>query len=259
MQGKGEGPATPGKESLSPFAPGATASPPGEKYNSGLNPSPNLDILPVAQRQLWPQLAELPKHFVLYGGTGLALQLGHRESVDFDFFSSRPIDPDRLYKRLDFLAGGEIIEKERNTLTAKAPTSAGAVVLSFFGGLRLQCVEKPLVMEPGIPLAGISDIFGCKCGAVQQRQTVKDLIDICAILNRTQLTLSDGLGFARAIYGEQFDPYVTLRALAYPPAIEGLSANQRTSLARSVESVDPAAIPGVAPLGAIGLTEGIAP
>ena len=220
---------------------------------------PNLDILPAAQKQLWPRLAELPKHFVLYGGTGLALQLGHRESVDFDFFSSRPLDPDRLYKRLDFLGGGEITEKERNTLTVKAPTSAGAVVLSFFGGLRLKCVVQPLVMEPGIPLAGISDIFGCKCGAVQQRQSMKDLIDICAILDRTNLTLSDGLGFARAIYGDDFNPYVTLRALAYPPALEGLSADQQTVLAKSIESVDPAAIPGVSPLGAIGLTEGTAP
>lgn len=215
---------------------------------------PNLDILPNAQRQLWPRLAELPKHFVLYGGTGLALQLGHRESVDFDFFSSRPLDPDRLHKGLDFLAGGEITDKERNTLTVKAPTSSGVVMLSFFGGLRLKCVEKPLVMEPGVRLAGVSDIFGCKCSAVQQRQSLKDLIDICAILDLTRLSLGDGLGFARAIYGEQFNPYVTLRALAYPPAIEELSAEQRTSLAKAVESVDLAAIPGVAPLGTIGLS-----
>ncbi|WP_373321508.1 nucleotidyl transferase AbiEii/AbiGii toxin family protein [Rivihabitans pingtungensis] len=32
--------------------------------------------------------------FVLYGGTAIALRLGHRESVDFDFFSDRPLDRD---------------------------------------------------------------------------------------------------------------------------------------------------------------------
>jgi Nucleotidyl transferase AbiEii toxin, Type IV TA system len=49
---------------------------------------PRLDILPDSQRRLWPELDAIPSDFVLYGGTGLALQLGHRVSEDFDFFSS---------------------------------------------------------------------------------------------------------------------------------------------------------------------------
>lgn len=48
--------------------------------------TPRLDILPPAQRSLWPHLAQVPGHFVLYGGTAIALHLGHRQSVDFDFF-----------------------------------------------------------------------------------------------------------------------------------------------------------------------------
>ena len=52
---------------------------------------PRLDILPSAQRSLWPHLRELPDDFVLYGGTAIALRLGHRESVDFDFFSDEPL------------------------------------------------------------------------------------------------------------------------------------------------------------------------
>jgi len=38
-------------------------------------------------------LAGVPPHFILYGGTALALRLGHRESVDFDFFSSETVIP----------------------------------------------------------------------------------------------------------------------------------------------------------------------
>ena len=51
---------------------------------------PKLEILSAAQRILWLELATVPDTFVLYGGTGLALRLGHRVSVDFDFFSSEP-------------------------------------------------------------------------------------------------------------------------------------------------------------------------
>ena len=123
-----------------------------EKCNRHLNPMP-ADILPTAQRQLWPRLAELPNHFL--GGTGLALQLGHRESVDFDFFSSRPIDPDRL--------------------------------------------------------AGTSDIFGCKCAAVQRRQSEKDVIDICA--RTAPACRAVTASTLRVPLTEQFNPYA-LRALA---------------------------------------------
>src|ERR1700722_6901021 len=63
---------------------------------------PRLDILPESQLRLWPELDTVPSDFILYGGTGLALQLGHRASEDFDFFSSSGFDPDRLRSRLPF-------------------------------------------------------------------------------------------------------------------------------------------------------------
>jgi len=49
--------------------------------------SPELNILPTSQRALWKELKATPKHFVLYGGTALALRLGHRISEDFDCFA----------------------------------------------------------------------------------------------------------------------------------------------------------------------------
>jgi hypothetical protein len=44
---------------------------------------PRQDILPAPQRTLWPELDATPDHFTLYGGTALALRLGHRQSGDF--------------------------------------------------------------------------------------------------------------------------------------------------------------------------------
>jgi hypothetical protein len=51
---------------------------------------PRLDVLPPSQVALWPDLRAVRESFVLYGGTALALRLGHRASVDFDFFSFYP-------------------------------------------------------------------------------------------------------------------------------------------------------------------------
>ena len=69
---------------------------------------PRLDILPNAQRRLWNELVAVPPEFVLYGGTAIALHLGHRRSVDFDFFVNRPFDPAKLAAELPFMKGATI-------------------------------------------------------------------------------------------------------------------------------------------------------
>jgi hypothetical protein len=51
---------------------------------------PRLDMLPKPQQNLWPELAQTPRDFALYGGTAIALRLGHRQSVDCDFFRGNP-------------------------------------------------------------------------------------------------------------------------------------------------------------------------
>jgi Nucleotidyl transferase AbiEii toxin, Type IV TA system len=66
--------------------------------------SPRLDILPDAQRRLWPELAQTPEDFTLYGGTAIALRLGHRQSVDFDFFAfASTFEPVILLQRVPYL------------------------------------------------------------------------------------------------------------------------------------------------------------
>ena len=68
------------------------------------------DKLPASQRRLWAELGQVGPNFVLYGGTAISLRLAHRESVDFDFFSSAPFDPERLMKAIPFLEGGTVVQ-----------------------------------------------------------------------------------------------------------------------------------------------------
>ncbi|MEI9902713.1 MAG: nucleotidyl transferase AbiEii/AbiGii toxin family protein [Asticcacaulis sp.] len=57
----------------------------------------------MAQQALWPELAAITRlGFALYGGTAIALRLGHRVSVDFDFFHDRSLDKDSLYRQVPF-------------------------------------------------------------------------------------------------------------------------------------------------------------
>jgi hypothetical protein len=66
--------------------------------------SPHLEILPEPQLRLWTKLRPITDFgFALYGGTGIALRLGHRASVDFDFFTERALDRASLEEPLPFL------------------------------------------------------------------------------------------------------------------------------------------------------------
>ncbi len=78
---------------------------------------PQLGILPPAQRRLWDELGAIPAGFTLYGGTALALRLGHRQSVDFDFFSNSAFDIDRLQQQNALLKSAQVLQAEPNTLT----------------------------------------------------------------------------------------------------------------------------------------------
>jgi hypothetical protein len=98
--------------------------------------SPRLEILPAAQRTLWAELSATPNEFVLYGGTALALHLGHR-SVDFDFFANRDLNLSALETTVPFLRNARVVQRAKNTLSTVIDRE-GPVTVSFFddGNLR---------------------------------------------------------------------------------------------------------------------------
>ncbi len=138
---------------------------------------PRIDTLPEPQQRLWPELQQTPKAFVLYGGTALALRLGHRQSEDFGFFSTRSFDPARLLDRLLYLHGAEVLQRRENTLTCRLHRGGG-VQVSFFGGLRLNRVDDPdLVTSVCVQVASLLDLAATKAEVVQSRASAKDYID----------------------------------------------------------------------------------
>ena len=175
----------------------------------------DLSTLPPPQQRLWDRLGQTPNDFVLYGGTALALRLGHRQSEDFDFFSRHPFDPDDLLSRIDYLSGAEQFQKARNTLGCAVQSDDAVVRVSFFGGLDLRSVSSPDRADgPGILVASVLDIAATKAGVVQARGSAKDYLDIDALISRG-VSLTDALGAANAVYGDGFNPLLTLKALTY--------------------------------------------
>ena len=61
---------------------------------------PKTAFLPQPQQEIWSLLAPAAKQgLVLYGGTAVALHLGHRTSVDFDFFSAQLLNKEKYWRR----------------------------------------------------------------------------------------------------------------------------------------------------------------
>ena len=174
---------------------------------------PILAVLPDEQRRLWPALAGVPDSFVLYGGTALALRLGHRSSVDFDFFSSAPLDHDALFA-LPFAARAEVLQREPAALTLSVTMNGAPVKVSFFGNIGFGRVGHPERTADGPWVASLLDLFGTKLKVLLQRVAARDYLDLAAIL-RAGLPLQDGLGAARSLFGNVFPPMEAVKTLAY--------------------------------------------
>lgn len=163
---------------------------------------------------LWQELAGVPSNFTLYGGTAVALHLGHRQSVDFDFFGTTEINTALIYRDIPFLRGAQIIQQERNTLTCVVDRD-GPVKVSFFGVPGIKSIEPPLtVVENGLKVASLIDLAGMKAAVVQHRAEAKDFLDLDAIMD-AGIGLPTALAAAGLIYGSQFNPQISLKALSY--------------------------------------------
>lgn len=171
---------------------------------------PKLDVLPAPQRLLWPRLGNLPRDFVLYGGTALALRLGHRQSVDFDFFCNEVFAPEQLFSTMSLARDSRVDQRGDNTLSV----FVNEVKLSFFGAVRMNRVHDPDIADNGVQIASLLDLVATKLKTIQQRAEAKDYEDVAAAL-AAGIKLEEALAAAIAVFGRKFNAIATLKALMY--------------------------------------------
>ncbi|MCF7794940.1 nucleotidyl transferase AbiEii/AbiGii toxin family protein [Patescibacteria group bacterium] len=144
-----------------------------------------LEILDKKRINILPQLGNFKDEYYLAGGTALALQLGHRDSVDFDFFKKEDIDTTSLFKKLkEVFSDYKVykINEEKNTLDVLIDDE---VNLSFFS-YDYPCIEE-LEKEKYFSLASVLDIASMKLSAILSRATNKDYIDLYYIFQEYNL------------------------------------------------------------------------
>jgi len=150
----------------------------------------------------------------LAGGTALALYLGHRVSVDFDFFSLKQFDFDTVRNKLESLGQYKIEKEELNTM------------LGNFDGVSFSLFwyKFPLIgsLEEwnGIKVASKEDIAAMKLAALSGRATKKDYVDLY-FLSKEVFSFEKMFGYLEQKYAGKINPtYYIMQALQYFEDVE---------------------------------------
>lgn len=142
------------------------------------------EIFPKQQQLLFDKLSKQDwiTPFYLAGGTALALQLGHRRSIDFDFFTEGNFDTAKIIQHLREIGKFELFDRSEDTLNG----SVNDVQVSFFG------YEYPLLENlhghMKISIADRIDIALMKLEAISGRGSKKDFIDLFFLLKHFSIS-----------------------------------------------------------------------
>ena len=125
---------------------------------------------------------KIPSNFYLAGGTALALQIGHRKSIDLDWFSKKSFTVKDLKNKLKTFGKLKISEEEKGTLNC----SLEGVKLSFFE-YSYKTLFPLTEYDKNIKLADPRDIACMKIDAISTRGTKRDFIDLYFLANKNSL------------------------------------------------------------------------
>jgi len=160
------------------------------------------------------QLMKLPdlEGFYLVGGTALALQLGHRNSIDIDLFSQ------------DSFTVESIMEALEGKHSFYATLSKNNTILGVIDNIKTDFIRhnypfiKPPIEEEGIRFLGLEDISAMKLHAiVQSGKRLKDFIDVYYLLQH--ISMADMIGYYEEKYTYS-NALIALKALSYLDEID---------------------------------------
>ncbi len=170
----------------------------------------HFDILPEGQFQLFEELSSQAfiSDFYLAGGTCLALQVGHRRSLDFDFFIPADFETSLIINNLTQMGNYQRDNEEKNTING----SLNGVKISFFG-YKYKIIDDFKSFNK-IRIAGLKDIAAMKLEAIAGRGSKKDFIDMYFLLK--MYSLEDIFSFHSSKYGAGLsNQYHHLKSLVY--------------------------------------------
>ena len=157
-------------------------------------------------------LSQLPKEismkYYLAGGTALALQLGHRHSYDFDFFSNQAFNNEQLKQVLQNLGSFKLFQDAKGRLECNINNTRFTFLFHSYPLLD-ECISFQ-----NIQMATIRDIAVMKLSALSSRGSRKDFIDLSFIQPKTTW-INIVEDFKLKYKGTGFNLYHIIKSLTY--------------------------------------------
>lgn len=170
-----------------------------------------LDILDDQRKCVFAKLKSFEHEWVLAGGTALALQIGHRKSIDFDLFSPKPISR-MLYRSVCDLFREQPVKlvHSEDQLTVTLSSSIELTFLYYWFPFQF-----PTVVTESIALADMRDIAADKACTLGKGNVWRDYADLYVILKDGHMTIDDLIAVSEKKFGNEFSSKLFLEQLAY--------------------------------------------
>lgn len=181
----------------------------------------HLEALTNDGRKLFSFFAKLSPEFYLAGGTALALQIGHRVSVDFDFFSDDYISKELLGKVKKVFSDFEVLVSVNNP--DELTVFAGGIKVTFLR-YTFPVIEKLAELD-GVKVLDAAEIAATKAYTIGRRGSLKDYVDVYFALRDRITTLDDILELAEKKYGSEFNSRLFLEQLVYLEDVPEVEVN----------------------------------
>ena len=173
-----------------------------------------LSILSNHQKELLPFISQFRRSFYLVGGTAIALQIGHRRSIDFDLFTDKPLRKSFLRKKILMLPYSKHILYDD---IDQMHFFVNGVKVTFFH--YPYPVEHKLMMGNIISVPSLLSLAAMKAFALGRRAKWKDYVDLHFILN-DHFSIQDISMEAKRIFGQLFSEKLFREQLAFHEDID---------------------------------------
>lgn len=166
-------------------------------------------------KKLFPELQKFAG-FYLAGGTGLAMQITHRVSVDFDLFCQENI-PDDLLEKVEIIFSGSEVRVSVNNSDE---------LTIFVDDVKITFLHYPFsIYSQYIEMAGVKiispkNIAFTKAYSIGRRGSYKDYVDLYFLLKGGYVQLKDIVSECPKIFGGSFSDRLFLEQLVYMDDID---------------------------------------
>jgi hypothetical protein len=168
------------------------------------------EILTAKQIKLLPLVQKFSKEFGLVGGTAIALQIGHRQSIDFDLFCFKEFRNAKIRK---------IVTGNGYKIMKVSADEAGQFTF-YVDGVQFTFLEYPFPIkfteqfEKFLKMPDLLTLAAMKAYALGRRNKWKDYVDLYFIISKYH-SLEKISDRAKKIFGQEFNEKIFREALSY--------------------------------------------